>query len=381
MQQRRVNSVSEPAESSLPRILAAFVIGMVATFAAALMYSSLQQRLHSVGAVKPFVSGRIAAPAKHLAPDQAAAENSTAGQQRKPPTDGSTQNEPILPDLLSKDQAISRMLQTSLDSVGAGTEIRPERVHKTIPQDPTRIPPPAPNTAKPYTVGRQVGPPVQVHNEPQPGPAQPAQYPPYANMPTAPQTGSVDVARNAPPVLSKQNGDPVPPQTGPQVITIQPGTRLPVRLVEALSSDRDRTGETFRAVIDSPVVVNGFVVTPAGASVFGHIAKVSKALLLGGRADLSLTLTDITTADGHLARIETDNVEQLGARSGIVNTAKAATGAAIDAVTGTAEHAGIRLPARNVTQSSGFLATKRTVVFPAGTLVVFSLATALKVTQ
>jgi hypothetical protein len=365
MRQRRVNSVSEPAESSLPRILAAFVIGMVATFAAALMYSSLQQRLRSVGAIKPFVSGRIAVPAKHLAPDQEAAENSTAGQQRTAPTDGSTHEPPTLPDLLSKDQATSQMLRTSLGSGGVGTEIRPERVHTTIPQALTRIPPPTPNTAKPYTIERQVGPLVQVHDEPQPGPAQPVQYPPYANMPTAPQTGSAVVARNAPLVLSKQNGDPVPPRTGPPVLTVQPGTRLPVRLVEALSSDRDRAGETFRA----------------GASVFGRIANVSKAPLLGGRADLSLTLTDITTADGHLAKIETDNVEQLGARSGIVNTAKMATGAAMGAVTGTAELAGIRLPARNDTQSSGFLATKRTVVFPAGTLVVFSLATALKVTQ
>jgi hypothetical protein len=169
------------------------------------------------------------------------------------------------------------------------------------------------------------------------------------------------------------------------VITVQPGTNIRVRLTEPLSSDRNHAGDTFRAVLDAPVVVNGFAVAPAGANVFGRIANARKAPLLGGRADLTLTLTDITTADGHLARITTHGVQQVGDRSGIVNSAKLTTGAAVGAVAsaldGAAAGVGISAPLRKDTATNGFFATKRTVVFPAGRQIVFNLAAPLNVIE
>lgn len=133
-------------------------------------------------------------------------------------------------------------------------------------------------------------------------------------MPAAPQNASVAVAQTAPVPPSREDQNPVPPQIGPQEITVQPGTSIHVRLAETLSSERNRAGDTFRAVIDSPVIVNGFVVAPAGANVFGRIANARKAPLLGGRAGLTLTLTNVTTADGHLTGITTNGVQQVGPR-------------------------------------------------------------------
>jgi hypothetical protein len=137
--------------------------------------------------------------------------------------------------------------------------------------------------------------------------------------------------------------------------------------------------------MDSPLVVNGFVIAPAGVNVFGRIMHAHKAPLLGGRAELALTLTGITMADGHLAMIATHGVEEAGARSGIVNTAKMATGAAIGAVAGAldgaAAGAGISAPMRSGAATNGYFATKRTVIFPAGRQIVFNLAEPLKVTE
>jgi hypothetical protein len=324
MRQSHVDFAFEPVSSNVPGILAAFVIGMVVTFAGALTYSSSQQRLHSVAAMNAAASRLIAAPAQHLAPaGQEPVENSTGDQQEQAAaTNGSTHKPPILPDRLSKGKARSEMRRPSS---------------------------------------------------------------PRPNMPTPPPTGSVALAQNAPPVLTQQHRDSVSPQTAAQVIAVQPGARIRVRLAEALSSDHNRAGDTFRAVIDSPVVVNGFVVALAGANVLGRIANARKARLLGGRADLTLTLTDITTTDRHLARITTNGVQQVGAHSGIVNTAKMATGAAIHAVTGVldgaAEAAGTRSPVGNDIQTNRFFKRKRTVVFPAGTQVVFTLAAPLIVAE
>ena len=370
MRQSHVDLVSEPASSNVPRILAAFVIGMAATFAGALMYSSSQQRLQSVGAVNASASAPIAAPQQHPAPagaNQQAVENSTGDeQQQTAATSASIQEPTTAPDHLSKER-------TKSQTVGASSLA-----------SKSSAPVSAPNTMKRYPVEQHVAPSARIYNEPQPAPVQPVQFALHPNMPAAPQDGSVEMAQSAPPVLPLQNRHAVPPQPGPQVITAQPGTRIRVRLAEPLSSDRNRAGDTFRAVVDSPVVVNGAVVAPAGANVFGRIADARKAPLLGGRADLTLTLTDITTADGHLARIATDGVQQVGARSGIVNTAKMATGAAIGAVTGAldgaAAGAGISAPLRNDV-TNGFFATKRTVAFPAGTQVVFSLTAPLNVTE
>jgi hypothetical protein len=370
--------------------MAAFVIGMAATFVAALLYSGSQQRLHSARAVNAFASqSALAARAQHVAPaqpGQEAVEKSTRDQQQETAaTDGSTQQPPTAPDRLSKEETASQVGRISLPTVQTGNEIRPERIQRVVPQSSTSVAL-RPSEANPaLIVDQQAAPAKQVQNEPQPAPVQPVQSAPQPKMPAAPQNGSVALAESTPLMLPHEDTNAVPPRIGPQVITVQPGTSIRVRLAEALSSDRNRAGDTFRAVIDSPVLVNGVVVAAAGANVFGRIAHARKAPLLGGRADLTLILTDITTADGHLARIATDGVQQVGARSGIVNTAKLATGTAlgvvVGALDGAAAGAGISAPVKSGAATNGFFATNRTVVFPAGTQVVFGLAAPLKVTQ
>lgn len=127
--------------------------------------------------------------------------------------------------------------------------------------------------------------------------------------------------------------------------TVERGASVDVRLAEALSSDRNFTGETFRAVLDSPLAVNGIVLAGKDSSVVGRIADVRKSSIIGGRAHLRLTLTGITTTDGRIITVDTTNIERLGARLGVL------TG------------------------------TRRTVLLPAGTQVSFNLTDPLRVTE
>jgi len=213
---------------------------------------------------------------------------------------------------------------------------------------------------------------------------QEAQYFPE-QIPPKPQTSDsvLSTGQSAGTLSARLQSNPSPPQ--PKLVTVPSGTDIHIRLAEALSSDRNRTGDSFRATLDSPLVVDGTVVAGTGSSVLGRIAQSRKAPLLGGTAVLTLTLTDITTVDGHLTRINTNNIEQQGSRSGLVNTAKMATGGAvgavIGAVSGAAEGAGISSSLRDDNRTSGFMATKRTVVLQSGTQVNFKLASPLRVAE
>jgi hypothetical protein len=191
--------------------------------------------------------------------------------------------------------------------------------------------------------------------------------------------------QKAPAVASQSSYAMARPDTKPDTITVAPGTGLAVRLAEPLSSDRNRTGQTFRATLASSLAVNGFIVAAGGSTVLGRIVQARRAPLLGGKSDLTLVLTNITDFEGKLVSVDSNAFEEQGSRSNLLNTAKMATGAAvgaaIGAVTGAAEGAGISSSLRDGDRTNGFMATKRTVVLPAGMQITFSLTSPLAFTQ
>ncbi len=131
----------------------------------------------------------------------------------------------------------------------------------------------------------------------------------------------------------------------PNVVTLQPGTNLTIRLKENVSTERNRTGDRFFGTIDSPLIVNGFVLADRGATVAGQITKIKRARLLGGKSDLSMILTEVTTSDGQRVHVETSPWEEKSTHNSIVDTPRIAAGAALGAVvgalTGAAKGAGL----------------------------------------
>jgi len=134
---------------------------------------------------------------------------------------------------------------------------------------------------------------------------------------------------NAPPAYTA----PAPPPQ-PHVVTLQAGTNLTVRLGETLSTDKNYSGDTFRATLDRPVILDGFVIADKGSKVLGKIAGLDKAGKFEGTSNLQLALTEINTTDGQRVHIQTAFVDRKGAPNNGAGAAKVGGGAVLGAVIG-----------------------------------------------
>ena len=80
----------------------------------------------------------------------------------------------------------------------------------------------------------------------------------------------------------------------PERMTVPSGTRLDVRLDQAVSS-KSAPGSEFLATVSEPVVVNGVTVIPRGARAHGTIVSARPSGRLKGVAHLSLALNAVET--------------------------------------------------------------------------------------
>ncbi len=170
------------------------------------------------------------------------------------------------------------------------------------------------------------------------------------------------------------------------MVTLQPGTNLAIRLGDPLSSDHNYAGQMFRATLDAPLIVNGFIIADQGSPVFGRVVYARKARVIGGASELDLTLNQISTTDGQLVSIQTNQWEQQGARGNLQNTAKMAVGAAlgavVGAVAGAAKGAGISSALDSGSAEDKLaLGNHRTVVLPTGTQLRFTVASAITIVE
>jgi hypothetical protein len=95
-------------------------------------------------------------------------------------------------------------------------------------------------------------------------------------------------------------------QPVPSSLTVPAVTILVIRTNEYLSSDRSRVGDQFTAVLENPIVVNGWVVARRGQMLVGQVEEARKAGRIKGTSELGIELTDITLVDGSQAPILTE---------------------------------------------------------------------------
>ncbi len=164
---------------------------------------------------------------------------------------------------------------------------------------------------------------------------------PVSPVPTgAPPVRSVneDLAQTGPqpPVAPQYNPPPVvaPPPPQPHTVTLPAGTNLIVRLGETISTERNYSGDTFRAALDRPIVLDGFVIADKGSKVLGKIVAADKAGKFEGTANLQVTLTEINTTDGQRVRIETGFFNKKGPSNTKEEAAKIGGGAVLGAIIG-----------------------------------------------
>ena len=122
------------------------------------------------------------------------------------------------------------------------------------------------------------------------------------------------------------------------------GTEIVVRLIDPVDSETDRLGQSYRASIDQPVVVDGQTLVRRGADATVTLIDAKNSGKIEGRTALTLDLKSITV-DGKAYDIATSGVTQesgsRGARSAKVIGGTAALGAIIGAIAGGGKGAAI----------------------------------------
>jgi hypothetical protein len=87
------------------------------------------------------------------------------------------------------------------------------------------------------------------------------------------------------------------PALAQQRITIPAGTRILVRMDDAIDSSKARTGDRFTATLETNLQVDDVTVAPRGAAVHGRLISASSAGRFKGSSNLTLELTDIVIRD------------------------------------------------------------------------------------
>lgn len=91
----------------------------------------------------------------------------------------------------------------------------------------------------------------------------------------------------------------------PQTLTLPAGTIVRVRVDEWLSTDRNLTGDSYSAVLDQPIVVDGWVVARRGQAQTGRVTLVKKGGHGGGASQLGVDLAELTLVDGQQLALQT----------------------------------------------------------------------------
>ena len=126
---------------------------------------------------------------------------------------------------------------------------------------------------------------------------------------------------------------PPPPPPQPVTATIPDGTIVTVRTIDPIDSSVNRTGQTFRASLDAPIVVGDQVVVPKGLNVYLKLVEASSAGKFKGRSELTVSL-DSFTYQGRTYQVATSDVQQQGGSRGKRSAEVIGGGAVLGALIG-----------------------------------------------
>jgi hypothetical protein len=123
------------------------------------------------------------------------------------------------------------------------------------------------------------------------------------------------------------------PAAPPKPVTVPAGTMLNVRLTQAIDVDASTAGQTFKAIVDDPVMIGGSVVIPRGASAVLQAVQVQQSGKMKGSDKISLKLNSIGFG-GMMHEVATTYVETKGKGEGKKTARKVGGGAGLGAIVG-----------------------------------------------
>ncbi|HEV2021719.1 MAG TPA: BON domain-containing protein [Terriglobales bacterium] len=134
-----------------------------------------------------------------------------------------------------------------------------------------------------------------------------------------------------PPFTPPPPPDPIP--AAPEHVTIPAGTTVSVRMVDGLDSEVNQVGDTFRASLESPIMVEDRVVAPAGTEVQGRVTDVKSAGHFKGRSELTMQLVRLQM-NGKSYTLATSVWNAKGSSRGTRTAATIGGGSALGAIIG-----------------------------------------------
>jgi hypothetical protein len=132
-----------------------------------------------------------------------------------------------------------------------------------------------------------------------------------------------------PPAAAAPKPAPAPRPT----VTVPSGTLLNVRLTQGIDVDASKAGQTFKAIVDDPVMVGGSTVIPRGASAVLQAAQVQQSGSMKGSDKITLKLNSVAFG-GMVYEVATAYVESKGKGEGKKTARKVGGGAGLGAIVG-----------------------------------------------
>lgn len=176
-----------------------------------------------------------------------------------------------------------------------------------------------------------------------------------------------------------------PPSPGPNSrgLEIPAGTTLTVRMIDPVDSRNDRLGQTYRASLDEPIMVNGDVIVPRGVDIVAKLVDDQQSGRATGKTVLTLDLESITI-DGRMVPIATESVTRAGSsrtkQTGLAAAGVGVLGAVIGGIAGGGKGAAIGAVSGAGAGAAGSVLMKGdTVKIPSETRLSFALQQPLKI--
>src|SRR5580658_5122219 len=150
-----------------------------------------------------------------------------------------------------------------------------------------------------------------------------------------------------------QAGDSNPAAEPPSVYTVEAGTRIPLGLINSVSTKHSAAGDRIYLETVFPIVIDSHIVIPSGSSVTGTVTEVKRPGRVKGRGELYVRFDTIILPNGvtrdfrsRLGSIDARGDERLNKKEGEIQgdsnkggdartiAEGAATGAGIGAIVG-----------------------------------------------
>ena len=167
-----------------------------------------------------------------------------------------------------------------------------------------------------------------------------------------------------------------------KAVTIPSGTPINVRLTQAVDVDKSQAGMNIKGVVDDPVMVNGSIVIPRGASAMLQAVKVEQSGKMKGSDKITLKLNAVGFG-GMVHQVATTYVETKGKGEGKKTGRKigggAGLGAIVGGIAGGGEGAAIGAAIGGVTGAAVSAGGEEHLTLPAETRLQFQLSTAVTI--